>query len=51
MATLLGTALFTTENVVSQYDDQTLGSIVETLVINFDQEKFDSFSLGVVQAP
>ena len=26
---------------MSQCDDQTLGSIAETLVINFDQEKFE----------
>ena len=32
---------------MSQCDDQTLGSVVETLVINFDQEKFEQlFSRG-----
>ena len=41
MATPLGKAFYTTDNVVSQCDDQTLGSIVETLIINFDQEKFE----------
>jgi len=41
MATPLGTLFSTAENQVSQCDDQTLGSIAETLVIHFDQEKFE----------
>jgi len=41
MATPLGSSFSTAENEVSQYDDQTLGSIGETLVIHFDQEKFE----------
>jgi len=31
---------------MSQCDDQTLGSIVEILVINFDQEKFEQLLTG-----
>ena len=41
MANPLGTYFSTTENQVLQCHDQTLGSIAETLVINFDQEKFE----------
>jgi len=41
MVTPLGTLFFTAENQVLQCDDQTLGSIAEILVINFDQEKFE----------
>ena len=29
------------ENQVSQCDDHTLGSIAETLVIHFDQERYE----------
>ena len=46
MATPLGTAFSTAENQVSQCDDQTLGSIAETLVIHFDQEWFELLSGG-----
>ena len=41
MVTPLGTAFSTAENQVSQCDDQALGSITETLIIHFDQEKFE----------
>ena len=41
MLTPLGIALSTAENQVLQCDDQTLGSIIETLVIQFDQERFE----------
>jgi len=41
MATPLGSAFSTAENQVSQCDDLTLGSIAETLVIYFDQERFE----------
>ena len=41
MATPLRNAFSTAENQVSQCEDQTLGSIAETLVIHFDQEKFE----------
>jgi len=41
IATLLGNAFSTAENQVSQSDDQTFGSIAETLVIHFDQERFE----------
>jgi len=41
MATPLGNTFSTAENQVSQCDDQSIGSIAETLVIHFDQEKFE----------
>jgi len=50
MATLLGNYFSTAENQVSQCDDQILGSTAETLIIHFDQEKFDFF-LGVAKVP
>ena len=46
MATSLGTLFSTAENQMSQCDDQTLGSIAEILVINFDQEKFEQLLTG-----
>jgi len=51
MATLLRKAFSTTENVVSQCDDQTLRFIVETLVINFDQEEFEQLLSGCSASP
>jgi len=36
---------------VSQCDDQTLRSIAETLVIHFDQEKFDQLLSGGSTSP
>jgi len=36
MVTSLGNAFSTVKNQVSQYDDQTIGSIAETLIIHFD---------------
>ena len=47
MATTLGTAFSTDKNVVVQADVQLLGKMVESLVVEFDQGKFDEFlSLG-----
>jgi len=43
MTTPLGTLLFTVENQVSQCD---IGSTVETLVIHFDQERFEQLLSG-----
>jgi hypothetical protein len=41
MATPLGSSSSTNEKEVSQCDDKALGSFVELLVIEFDQEKFE----------
>jgi len=43
MATLLGTSFSTNENTVAQVDVQLLRKMVESLVIEFDQEKFEKF--------
>jgi len=51
MATLLGKAFSTIENVVSQCDDQTLVSIVETLIINFDEKMFEQLLSGGSASP
>ena len=42
MATPLGTVFFNNK-MVSQCDDETLGFTAETLVIQFDQERFEQF--------
>jgi len=41
MVTPLGNIFSTNEKMVSQCDNQTLGSTTEILVIHFDQEKFE----------
>ena len=47
MATPLGISFSTDENAVTQADVQLLGRNVESLVVEFDQEKFEEFlSLG-----
>jgi len=51
MATLLGKVFSTPENQVSQCDDQTFRSIAETLVIHFDQEKFEQLLSGGSKSP
>ena len=51
LATPLGKAFSITKNVVSQCKDLTLRSIVETLVINFDQEKLERLLFGVRASP
>ena len=43
MATLLGTSFSTDENVVAQADVQLLEKTVESLVVEFDQGKFEEF--------
>ena len=41
MVTPLGTFFFNNKKTVSQCDEQIIGPITKTLVIHFDQEKFD----------
>ena len=41
MTTLLGKIFFNNKKTVPQCDDETLGSTAETLVIQFDQERFE----------
>ena len=47
MATPFGMVFFNNKKTVSQCDDQTTGSATETVVLQFDQEKFEQlFSEG-----
>ena len=46
MATPLGTIFSTAKSQVSQCDIHTLESTAETLVIHFDQEKFEKLLSG-----
>ena len=43
MATPLGSSFSTDDNIVAQADVQLLGMIVESLVVEFDQGKFEKF--------
>ena len=51
MATPLGIVFSTAENQESQCDGQTFGSITETLVIHFDQERFEQLLSGGSTCP
>jgi len=48
MATLLGSVFSTNEKAVAQADLKLLGSTVESLVIEFDQEKFELLSMSSI---
>ena len=43
MATPLGTIYYTDEEMVAQSDTELLGSMVESLVVEFDQERYEKF--------
>ena len=43
MATPLGTSFSTDENVVAQIDVRLFGKTLESLIVEFDQEKFEKF--------
>ena len=43
MATPLGTIFSTDEKIVAQTDVKFLGSMVESLVVEFNQERFEEF--------
>ena len=51
MATPLGTFFSTDENVVAQVDVRLLGKTIESLVIEFDQEKFEKFLSSGFSSP
>ena len=51
MATLLGKYFSTDENVVAKADVQLLEKTVESLVIEFDQEKFEEFLFSGSASP
>ena len=42
MATPLGTSYFTNEEVVAQSDTKLIGSKVETLVVEFNQARYEA---------
>jgi len=43
MATPLGMIYYTDEEMVAQSDTELLGSMVESLVVEFDQERYEKF--------
>ena len=43
MATPLGISYFTDEEMVAQSDTKLLGSTVESLMVEFDQERYEKF--------
>ena len=43
MATLFGISFSTDENAVAHADVQLLDKMVESLIVEFDQEKFEEF--------
>jgi len=51
MVTPLGTAFSTDENAMAQSDVQLLGNTVESLVIEFNQEKFEKFLFSDSASP
>ena len=51
MATPLGTSFSTDENVVAPADIQLLRRIVKSLVVEFDQEKFEGFLSSSAASP
>ena len=50
MATPLGTNFSTDEKIVAQADVKFLGSMVESLIVEFDQENLKNFSLRALKA-
>ena len=51
MATPLGTTFVTDEQIVAQGDVLYKGKMVESLVVEFDQAKYEEFSLFRLQEP
>ena len=51
MATLLGTTFSTDEQVVAQGDVTYMKKMVESLIIEFDQAKYDEFLSSVSKSP
>ena len=51
MATPLGTSISTDENTVAQADIQLLGKTVESLIVEFDQRKFEEFLFSGSASP
>ena len=51
MATPLGIEFSTVENLVLQCNDQSLSSVAETMIIQFDQKKFKQLLSGGSKSP
>ena len=51
MATPLGTTFFTDEQVVAQGDVTYMGKIIESLVMEFDQVKYEEFLSSGSKSP
>ena len=51
MVTPLGTSFFIDENAVAKADVQLLGNMMESLVIEFDQGKFEKFLFSGFVSP
>jgi len=51
MATPLGKISFNKKKMTPRRDDETLGSTAETLVIQFDQERFEQVLSGGGKSP
>ena len=51
MSTLLGTTFLTDEQVVTQGDVNFMGKTVESLVVEFDQAKYEEFLFLALRAP
>lgn len=43
LMTTVGASLFAIENLVVQFDRRPIGSVVETLVIEIDQERYEKY--------
>jgi len=51
MATTVGEIFSTTEKIVAQHDDVAVGDMVETLVIEFDQDKYEELLVSGKSSP
>ena len=51
MATLLGTTFSTDEQVVAKGDVTCIGKVVESLVVEFDQAKYEEFLSSSSKSP
>ena len=51
MTTLLGTIFYTDEKIVAQADVKFLGLTVESLVVEFDQDRFEEFLSSGSKSP
>ena len=51
MATLLGNTFSTDEQVVAQGDITCMGRMVESLIVEFDQAKYEKFHSSASKSP